>query len=101
FPSDGLQGAVAQWTGLVSAAEAAAVEGDASHAARWTKRAQALKASILSEYFTPDGTFDVGSGGYPQHLFFRGDLGSASWMLWPAGLLDPSMPEERAMLDSL
>ena len=101
FVSSGLQAAVTQWMGLMSSVEAARVEHDASSAARWSKRAVDLKASILSQYWDASGTFHPGSSGYGQNLGYQGDFGSAAWALWPAGLLDPNNGGEHRMLSGL
>jgi hypothetical protein len=101
FPSSGLQGAVTQWMGLVSAVAAASIEHDPASAARWAKRAAALKASILSQYWDAKGVFHPGSEGFGQHLGYQGDFGAAAWVLWPAGLLDPNVGRERRMLQTL
>ena len=100
FVSSGLQGAVTQWLGLESAVRAASVERDVASAARWTARAAALKKSVLSQYW-PGGKFNPGSPGYGQNLGYQGDPNTAAWIIWPAGLLDPAVPSERAMLSSL
>src|SRR5438309_1950639 len=100
FPSDGLQGAVTQWLGLESAVRAARVMRDAAGAARWAARAASLKASVLSQYW-PGGKFSPGSAGFGQNLGYQGDANAAAWIIWPAGLLDKSVPSERAKLQSL
>jgi GH15 family glucan-1,4-alpha-glucosidase len=98
FPSDGLQGAVTQWMGLQSAVRAAGVMNDAADAAKWSARAATLKATILSKYWGPSGSFSPGSSGIAQNLLYEGDPNSAAWIIWPAGLLDPSVPAEREKL---
>jgi hypothetical protein len=98
FPSDGMQGAVTQWMGLQSAVRAAGVMGDAADAAKWSARAATLKATILSKYWGPSGSFSPGSPGIAQNLLYQGDPNSAAWIIWPAGLLDPTVPAEREKL---
>ena len=61
-----------------------------------------LKRSILSQYWSAGGkTFNPGTDGYGQHLGYTGDFGAASWVIWPAGLLDPKDAHERVMLGSV
>jgi glucoamylase len=98
FPSQGLQGAITVWLGLMSAVRAAEVGGDSANLSRWQARADQLRAAILKQYF-PQGQFNPGSPGYGQNLGYQGDSSAASWVIWPAGLLDPTT--ELGMLESL
>src|SRR4029077_605926 len=100
FPSQGLQGAITVWLGLTSAVRAAQVVADSASESKWQARADQLRAAILRQYF-PQGQFAPGTSGYGQNLGYQGDFGAASWVLWPAGLLDARDPTELAMLQTL
>jgi len=80
--TQGLQGAVTVYLGLMSAVEAGnALQEDPALVDKWTQRANELKQAIFTHLLN-----------HETNSFEGREIGSRAWLLWPARILEPGDP---------